>query len=97
MGMIVSCVKHLPGYRMGSEEINTVCYADDIALIGNTEYDLQRLLYNFHFSCFKFNMKISIHKTKAMTISEEHTRCKLEIDGRMIEQIMEYNYVMECY
>ena len=48
---------------MGSEDINTVCYADDIALIAVTEGDLKRLLYNFHLSCLKCNMKISIHKT----------------------------------
>ena len=49
-------------------------YADDIALIADTEDDLQRLLYNFHLSCLKFNMKISINKTKVMAISKEPLR-----------------------
>ena len=44
---MVSYVKHLQGHRLGSEEVNIVCYADDIALIGDTEDDLQRLLNNF--------------------------------------------------
>ena len=39
--------------------LNMVCYADDIALIVDIEDDLQRLLYNFHLNCLKFNMKIS--------------------------------------
>ena len=60
MYKIVSHVKHLQGYRMGSEEINIVCYAYDIALIADTEDDLQILLYNFHLVSLKFNMKISI-------------------------------------
>jgi hypothetical protein len=38
-------------------------------------------------------MKIPIHKTKAMTISNEPLRCKLEIDGRMVEQVMEFSYL----
>ena len=38
-------------------------------------------------------MKISIHKTKAMTISKEPIRCKLEIDSRMVEKAMEFNYL----
>ena len=79
MDKTLSYVKHLQGYRMGSEEINIVCYADDIALITDTEDDLKRLLYNFHLSFLKFSMKISIHKTKAMTISKEPLRCKLEM------------------
>ena len=28
-----------------------------------------------------------------MTISKEHRRCKLEINGRMLEQVMEFNYL----
>ena len=54
-------------------------------LIADTEDDLQKLLYNFHLSCLKYNMKIFINKTKAMTIGKEPLSCKLEIDGRMIE------------
>ena len=93
MDKIVSYMKHLQGYRMGSEEINIVWYADDIALIADTEDDLQRLLYNFQLSCLKFNMKISIHKTKAMTVSKEPLCCKLETDGKMVEQVMQFNYL----
>ena len=33
-------------------------------------------------------MKISFHKTKAMTISIEPLECKLKIDGRIVEQVM---------
>ena len=84
MDKIVSYVKHLQEYQMGSEEINIVGCADDIALISDTEDDLKILLYNVHLSCLKFNMKISIHETKAMTISNEPLCCKLEIDGRTL-------------
>ena len=56
---------------MGSEELATVCYADDDAHTADTGGGLQRLLHNFRLICLKFNMKISIHKTKAMTISKE--------------------------
>jgi hypothetical protein len=38
-------------------------------------------------------VKISIHKKKVVTISEKSVRCKLETDGRMIERIMEHNYI----
>ena len=51
-------------------------------------FHLQRLLYNFHLSCLEFIIKISVHKTKAINVS-----CKLEIDGRMVEQVMEFNYL----
>ena len=38
-------------------------------------------------------MKISIHKTKAMTISKELLSCKSEIDGKMVEHVMQFNYL----
>ena len=37
-------------------------------------------------------MKISVRKTKAMTISKEPICCKLEIDGGMVKQVMEFDY-----
>ena len=78
-------------HRVGDEEINMVCYADDFALLADTEDDLQTLLYNFHLRCLRFNIKISILKTKAMAICKEPLRSKLEIDGRMVEQVMKFN------
>jgi hypothetical protein len=50
---------------------NVTSYTDDTVLVADTEDDLQRLLYNLHLSCFKFNINISIHKSKSMTISKE--------------------------
>ena len=38
-------------------------------------------------------MKISIDKSKAITISKDPIRCKLEIHGKMVEQVMEFNYL----
>jgi hypothetical protein len=40
-------------------------------------------------------MEIAIHKKKAMIISKEPKRWKLEINGRIIEQVMEFNYLDE--
>ena len=47
--------------------------------------ELQKLLYSFHFDRLKLNTKISIQKRKTMTISQKPIRCKLEIDGWMVE------------
>ena len=49
--------------------------------------------YNFHLSCLKFNLKISIHKTKATTLSKKPLLNKFQIDGRMIEQVIKFCYL----
>ena len=38
-------------------------------------------------------MKISIEKTKAMTIPKEPVRCKLAAYEKPIEQVLDFNYV----
>ena len=80
------------GYELW-QEIKIVCYADDAVLISDNEDDLQRLLYAFEKSADKFNMKISIDKTKALTIAKQPLRCKLAVYQRPIEQVMEINYL----
>lgn len=56
-----------------------------------TEDNLQKLLSQF-MSCHKHNMKISVGKTKTMNVSKEFIRCKLELQGKIIEQVMRFNY-----
>ncbi|XP_072159004.1 uncharacterized protein [Bemisia tabaci] len=41
----------------------------------------------------KYNMKVSAAKTKSMVVSRNPIRCKLEVDGKMIEQVMEFKYL----
>lgn len=78
---------------MGNKDLNIVCYADDVVLMANTEDDLQRLLYGFYLGCRKYNMKISLTKTKSMTISKLPLRCKLELERKIIEQVMTIRYL----
>ena len=80
------------GYKL-IQEMKIVCYADDAVLISDNEDDLQRLLYTFEKSADRFNMKISIEKTKALTISKQPLRCKLAVYGKPIEQVMEFDYL----
>jgi hypothetical protein len=56
---------------MGNKEINIICYADDAVLIADSKDNLQRLLHQFMLSCQTHNIKISISKTKTLTVSKE--------------------------
>ena len=93
MNEIIKEVRTGHGYKMGDNELNMVCYADDVVLMANTEDDLQRLLYRFHLSCQKYNMKISVLKSRVLTVSKMPIRCKLELEGKVIEQVMSLKYL----
>ena len=70
-----------------------ICYADDAAIVAESENDLQKMLYKFHLTAQKYNMKISVDKTKCLTFSKNPVRCKLTIDNKPIEQVMEFKYL----
>lgn len=93
MDQIIYEVKKREGYRMGPHKINIVCYADDAVLVASNEDDLQRQLHSFNTRAQEYNMQISAEKTKCMVISREPRRCKLELEGKSIEQVMTFNYL----
>ena len=49
--------------------------------------------FEFNQTANKYNMSISIPKTKSMTISKETIRCKLALNDRPIEQVMSFEYL----
>ncbi|KAJ4451851.1 hypothetical protein ANN_03329 [Periplaneta americana] len=82
-------VRDLRGYLMENKNFNIIAYADDVVLMASTEDDLQRFLYHFVKNAEKYNMKVSTEKNKSM-FSKESIRCKLEIEKKMIEQVMSF-------
>ncbi|KAI4474607.1 hypothetical protein M0802_015536 [Mischocyttarus mexicanus] len=73
------------GYRIGNREIKLVAYADDV-LISEDEDNLQRIMYKFETITKKFNLNISVQKTKLLTISKEPRLCKLAVNELRVKQ-----------
>lgn len=67
MDELIRRVHTMRSYRMGDKEINIICYADDAALVAESEDDLQRLLHQLNRTAKSFNMIIADTKTKCMT------------------------------
>ncbi|XP_043494653.1 uncharacterized protein LOC122519338 [Polistes fuscatus] len=78
---------------MGDKELKITCYADDAVLIAENEDDLQRLLHEFNTIAQSLGMVISTSKTKCMTTSKIPLRCKLVVDGSIIQQVMKFDYL----
>ena len=58
-----------------------------------SEDDLQRLLSQFNKTAKKFNMVISVTKTKSMTTSKTSIRCKLVVDDKIVHQEGKLKYL----
>lgn len=52
---------------MENKEIKTVCYANDVLCLAESEDDVQRNLYTFNITTKHDKMKISSGKTKCLT------------------------------
>ena len=94
MDRIINQVKGVGrGYRMGKTEFKILCYADDAVLIAEIEDDLLRMLFELNQTANKYNMSISIPKTKSMTIRKEPIQCKMALNDQPIEQVMSFEYL----
>ena len=76
------------------QEISTVLFADDQAVLAETEDDLQRSMYNLTKTSEKYDMRISSEKTKTMAFKgKEPVRSKIVINGKIIEQVNNFKYL----
>ena len=66
---------------MDNKRIGMVCYADDAAIIVESE-DLQRHLLQFFQASHQLNMNISTRKTKCITIAKKLFGCKLMAENK---------------
>ncbi|XP_060525304.1 uncharacterized protein LOC132701439 [Cylas formicarius] len=78
---------------MSNKRINMVCYADDAAIFAENENDLQRQLFKLYQVCRELNITTSVEKTKSMTMTREPIRCKLIVEDKPIEQVMQFQYL----
>jgi len=74
--------------------VNMVRYADDKAVVCDTQKGLQELMNNLNRVTKEYGMKINVRKTKEMCISNKgRTKVGIYIDGQQIEQVREFQYL----
>ena len=57
------------GVHVGGQPVNMIRYADDKAVVHNTQKGLQQLMNNFNRVRKEYGMKINARKRKVMSIS----------------------------
>jgi polyphosphate kinase len=81
-------------FKIGNTVLNTILFADDQAIISESEADFQRAVNRLENAANGFNMRISTMKTKAMAFQgKNHIRCKIVIDNKTIEQVSSVKYL----
>ena len=76
------------GINVDGYKLKDLRFADDIALITDTEDNLQTLIKRVHDVSKEYGMEISIPKTKAKISSrEDQLKVNIKLDGTSLEQV----------
>ena len=82
------------GVIINGKHISNVRYADDTALLAESENQLQQMINNINNCCKKLGMSLNAKKTKVMVTSKKDTREQLEITvNARLEQLKQYTYL----
>lgn len=88
------------GVTVGTDHTGTpvrvkhLAFADDVVLLEESEDALQTALEQFDVECEAIGMKISVPKTKVMTLSRfTEVPCTVFVKGEKIEQVDEFVYL----
>ena len=92
---IMKKIEDMPGAKVGGVNINNVWFADDTALIANTEKDLQELVNKIKEESKLYGLSLNKKKTYTMVFSKkkEIPKCSIKIDGVELEQVKQFNYL----
>ena len=92
--MILRKLAEMKGVHVGSKNINNFRYADDTALIAESQAQLQELLDRVVNASQEKGLTINCKKTECMVISKkESPRCDLRIRDAHIKQVQKFNYL----
>ena len=91
----MSKVKVIDGIKVNGENINNVRYADDAALIADSEKKLRDIVDKIVTESEKLGLSLNVKKTYCMVISKkkETPKCHLESNGEIIKQEGQFSYL----
>ena len=74
--------------------MQAVRFADDQAMVANSNAGLQRIMDKLNKTSEEYGMKINLKKTKVMRISrKEGSKITIKIDGVKLEQVKQFSYL----
>ena len=83
------------GINVDGHKLKDLRFSDDIALIADSENDIQTLIERVHDVSKKYGMmEISIPKTKAMIFShEDQLQVNIKLDDTSLDQVNRFKYL----
>ena len=82
------------GIKIGGKMIKALRFADDQAMMANSQEGLQQMMDRLNTVSTEYGMKINIKKTKVMMITRKKAKeVRITINGENIEQVKKFCYL----
>lgn len=92
--IIFRAINSVEGLKIGGMNINNLRYADDTALLAESEQNLQNILNKVNEEGEEYGMSINVMKTKAMVVTKSgNNKCNLYLGRKEIEQVESFVYL----
>jgi hypothetical protein len=84
----------LPGCVVGGENLNNLRYADDTALLAESESALQDIVDVVRQNSEEKGLSMNVKKTKTMVVCRDETPdVRIVINGQVLEQVKKFKYL----
>ena len=86
---------NLLGIKITGKNITNLRYADDTALMAESEEALQRIVDEVKIKSLEKGLKMNTKKTKTMVISRNTSapQVSVKVDGETLEQVQSFKYL----
>ncbi|VEN53317.1 unnamed protein product, partial [Callosobruchus maculatus] len=82
------------GIKINGVNISNIRYADDTAIIADSDIGLQRLINKVNEACREYGMDMNIKKTKVMTITRsQNVPLPIFVNGEMLSRVDRFRYL----
>ena len=88
-----AATKAQEGVVVGGLKIPAVRFADDQAMLSNSENGLQKLMDEVNDTAIAYGMRINIKKTKIMKIGRKRGNVEVGLNGELLEQVTDFKYL----
>ena len=82
------------GVKVNGVSYTNIRFADDTAVIAETEEELQNMMTSIVNTCDEYGMELNAKKTKTMVVTKSKDNvCKIKVKGKDLEQVKKFRYL----
>ena len=82
------------GVKVGGRPVQAIRYADDQAMIADSNNGPQNIMNNLTITAGNYDMKINVKKTKAMKIGRDNDKVlNIKVNENQLEQVNKFKYL----